>query len=256
MIRTERCCYPLSCRGREPTRSVLSESILTLLGADVEGDVLFVNRAFPFGLSGFAQNPSTQEPSLPNKPIIKSADLEVDATVLRRAYEELHPGLYRYSKRAEMDANFEALQRDLSRDLSLQDAYLSFSRFAALVKCGHTYPNFFNQKSAVAAALFQGHNRVPFYFRWLDQKMVFTKDFTAEHRLPPGTAVLSINGTPVRGILDRLMTIARADGSNDAKRVAYLEIAGDSIYEAFRCVLSNVLPSEEHDAAVGRTAPE
>ena len=43
----------------------------------------------------------------------------------------------------------------------------------------------------------------------------------------------SINGTPVQAILHRLMTIARADGSNDAKRIAYLEVTGDSIYEAF-----------------------
>jgi hypothetical protein len=82
--------------------------------------------------------------------------------------------------------------------------------------------DFFNQKKAIAAALFEGHNRVPFYFRWLDQKMVITKDFTPDHQLPRGTEVLSINGTPVRAILDQLRTVARADGSNDAKRVAYL----------------------------------
>ncbi len=165
--------------------------------------------------------------------ILKSADLQSDAVILRKAYEALHPGLYRYSSKAEMDTKFDALQKSLSRDQSLADAYLAFSVFAAQVKCGHTYPNFFNQKKAVAAALFQGQNRVPFYFRWLHQKIVVTRDFTLDHKLPRGTRVLSINGTPVRAILDRLMTIARADGSNDAKRVAYLEVTGDSIYEAF-----------------------
>jgi hypothetical protein len=180
-----------------------------------------------------AQNASTQALPPPFNPIIKSADLELDAAILRKAYEELHPGLDRYSSRAEMDAKFEALRKNLSRDLSLQDAYVAFSLFAAQVKCGHTYPNFFNQKSEIAAALFQGHNRVPFYFRWLNRKMIVTRDFTTEQRLPRGTKVLSINGTPVRAMLDRLMSIARADGSNDAKRVAYLEVTGDSIYEAF-----------------------
>ncbi len=184
-------------------------------------------------LTASAQTASLQASSPTNNPIIKSADLEADAAVLRKAYEELHPGLYRYSSKAEMDAKFDALQKNLSHDLTLQDAYVAFSVFAAQVKCGHTYPNFFNQKSTVAAALFQGHNRVPFYFRWLDQKIVVTKDFTPDHQLPRGTQVLSINGTPVRAILDRLITIARADGSNDAKRVAYLEVTGDSMYEAF-----------------------
>jgi hypothetical protein len=184
-------------------------------------------------MAALAQTASPQASPPTNHTLIKSADLQMDATVLRKAYEELHPGLYRYSTKAEMDAKFEALQKNLSHDLSLQDAYLVFSQFAAQVKCGHTYPNFFNQKKAVAAELFEGHNRVPFYFRWLDHEMVVTKDFTPDYQLPRGTQVLSINGNPVRAILEQLMTIARADGSNDARRVAYLEVTGDSIYEAF-----------------------
>ena len=189
--------------------------------------------ALLFGWVAFAQNASMQPPSSASAPAVKSADLQLDAEILRKAFEQLHPGLYRYSSKAEMDAKFEALERDLSHDQSLQEAYLAFSVFAAQVKCGHTYPNFFNQEKTISAALFQGHNRIPFYFRWLDQRMVVTADFTPDHRLPRGTEVLSINGTPVQAILQRLMTIARADGSNDAKRIAYLEVTGDSIYEAF-----------------------
>jgi hypothetical protein len=179
------------------------------------------------------QRAGTQSPAPLTAPAIKSADLQVDAEVLRKAFEQLHPGLYRYNSKTEMDAKFEALQRDLSHDQSQQDAYVAFSVFAAQVKCGHTYPNFFNQEKTIAAALFQGHNRVPFYFRWLDQRMVVTNDFTPDRRLPRGTEVFSINGTPVQAILDRLMIIARADGSNNAKRIAYLEVTGDSLYEAF-----------------------
>lgn len=63
--------------------------------------------------------------------------------------------------------------------------------------------------------------------------MVVTTDFTTGQVLQPGTQIMSINGTPANIILARLMTIARADGSNDAKRIAYLEVTGDSKYEAF-----------------------
>jgi hypothetical protein len=181
----------------------------------------------------FGQNASQQPPSSASTPAIKSADLQLDAQILRKAFEQLHPGLYRYNTKADMDAKFEALERDLSHDQSLQEAFLAFSVFAAQLKCGHTYSNFFNQEETIAAALFHGQNRVPFYFRWLDQRMMVTSDFTPDHRLPRGTEVLSINGTPVQAILQQLLTIARADGSNDAKRIAYLEVTGDSIYEAF-----------------------
>jgi len=186
-----------------------------------------------FVLIVFGQRAGTQLPSPLTAPSIKSADLQVDAEVLREAFEQLHPGLYRYNSKSETDAKFEALQRVLSHDQSQQDAYVAFSVFAAQVKCGHTYPNFFNQEKTITAALFQGHNRVPFYFRWLDQRMVVTNDFTPDHRLPRGTEVFSIKGTPVQAILDRLMIVAKADGSNNAKRIAYLEVTGDSIYEAF-----------------------
>jgi C-terminal processing protease CtpA/Prc len=179
------------------------------------------------------QYPKIPLPITTKDQIIKSADLESGVAVLRKAYEALHPGLYRYNTKTEMDAHFAALESKLSHDLSLQDAYLAFSIFAAQVRCGHTYPNFFNQRKAVAAALFQGQNRVPFYFRWLDRRMVVTKDFTPDHLLPRGTRVFSINGAPVEAILAQLITIARADGSNDAKRVGYLEVTGDSIFEAF-----------------------
>lgn len=164
---------------------------------------------------------------------IKTADLQADLAILRRAYETLHPGLYRYNTKREMDAAFDALGVQLNHDQSLQDAYLAFSLFAAKIKCGHTYANFFNQPESVVNELFLGQNRVPFYFKWIDGKMIVTRDFTSGHTLPKGTVVLQIGGVPTSTILSRLMLIARADGDNDAKRVALLEVNGTERYDTF-----------------------
>lgn len=163
----------------------------------------------------------------------KAQQLQEDFAVLKRAYTELHPGLYRYNTKPQMDASFDALQAELSHDLTLREAYLAFSTFLAKVKCGHSYANFFNQPEAIAAELFRNQDRVPFYFRWIDRRMIVTRSFSPEKRVQPGTEVLAINGTPVATILDRLMTIARADGSNDAKRVNSLEVTGTGKYETF-----------------------
>jgi hypothetical protein len=65
-----------------------------------------------------AQIASPQVPPPAGNPIITSADLKSDAAILRKAYEALHPGLYRYIGKAEMDAMFDALHKILSRDLS------------------------------------------------------------------------------------------------------------------------------------------
>ena len=166
-------------------------------------------------------------------PMLQSAGLRADVAVLRRAYEAMHPGLYRYNTRAQMDRNFARLEAAFGRDRSLSDAYLELSRFLAKVKCGHSYANFFNQPEAVVDSLFKGQNRVPFYFRWIDRRMIVTRNFSTDSRISRGTEILSIDGVPASRILDRLLTVARADGANDAKRIKYLELTGDSPYEAF-----------------------
>ena len=114
---------------------------------------------FQNGSPAFAQDSTRAVPSVSDQ-VLKSEDLLSDLQILRTSYEQLHPGLYRYNSKVEMDANFDQLRIEFSRDRSLQEAYLAFSVFAAKVKCGHTYPNFFNQKKAVASALFEGQDRV------------------------------------------------------------------------------------------------
>jgi hypothetical protein len=163
---------------------------------------------------------------------IRAADLQADVAILRRAYETLHPGLYRYNTPAQIDAAFRALELEFQQDRTLAETYLAFSVLAAKIKCSHTYANFFNQSKAVQAALFQGP-RIPFTFRWLGDRMIVTRSFASDPLMRAGTEVLTLNGVPVAEILARLMTVARADGNNDAKRVAYLQVDGTSRYEAF-----------------------
>lgn len=166
-------------------------------------------------------------------PLMKGADLRSDAAVLREAYEELHPGLYRYNTKAQMNAAFADLNRELDHDQTLQDAFLAFSEFAAKVRCGHTQTNPFNQSKQTIQTFFKSATRVPFYFEWLGERMVATQDFSEVRAFAPGTEILSINGVPVRKILARLTGIARADGANDSKRVAQLAVTGDSEYATF-----------------------
>jgi hypothetical protein len=176
---------------------------------------------------------ATSHAQSPASPLLKSSDLQADALILRTAYESLHPGLYRYNTKAEIDANFATLNRQFDHDQSLQDAFLALSTFAAKIRCGHTQANPFNQSQAVVEALFKSPTRLPFYFEWLQRRMIVTQDFTSNHILPPGTEVTRLNGVPASKILTRLLSIARADGSNDSKRIAQLAVNGDSIYETF-----------------------
>ena len=165
--------------------------------------------------------------------VLKSGDLQADAAILRSAYEQLHPGLYRYSTKSEMDADFNVLKDELGHDQTLQEAFVAFSQFAAKVRCGHTQANPFNQPKALVDALFKSQTRLPFYFDWLGGRMIVTRDFTPGHVLPAGTEVVEVNGIRAAKVLATLLSVARADGANESKRVAQLAVNGESSYETF-----------------------
>ncbi|MFM9862486.1 MAG: S41 family peptidase [Micropepsaceae bacterium] len=189
---------------------------------------------------------------------VTRAALRDDIAILRQAYEQMHPGLYRYATPAEMAARFDALAAAWSRDQTQPQAYLALSHFLATVRCGHSYANFYNQKDAVAAALFARPDKLPFHFRWLGERMIVTAH---GGELPRGTEVTAIDGRPVVEILRDLMQYARADGGNDAKRVAQLEVQGSDGYEAFDVFygLTRNKPGEPFAVtavAPGTTAPK
>ena len=171
------------------------------------------------------------------------AALMADVDVLQQAYEQMHPGLHRYNTPEQMQAHFDELRAALDGERSLAQAYLAFSLFAAKVKCGHTYANFHNQTEATQQALFKDIGHVPFHFRWVDGRMIVTRDFSGQSALPRGSEVLSIDGVPASEVLARLMTVTRADGNNDAKRVALLQVQGEDEYETFDVFLPLLLPT-------------
>ena len=150
-------------------------------------------------------------------PVSSASAYRGDAAVLRRALEMLHPGLYRYNSPVELERRFGELEERLASASTPRAAYLAIARFTSTLRCGHTFPNPANQPNATADAVFRGTPRVPFYFRWLDGRMVVTHDASAEHAFPRGTEVLAINGVPTATILSRLLEYARTDGANEAK---------------------------------------
>lgn len=160
-----------------------------------------------------------------------AAPFTSDIDVLRQAYLAMHPGLYRYATPAQVALRLDRLERDWARTEDLAARYLLLSRFLGTVKCGHTYGNFYNQTDAVKAALFQGRNRLPFRFAWIGERMIVTDGLATG--LPCGTEVLTIEGRSARAILAGLLPLARADGSNDAKRRALLSVEGHEEYHGF-----------------------
>lgn len=237
---------------RRPRDRIVQSLRALVLGVCVAGGI---------ATAAAADAPSPTRPTPPpanaaTAALLSAADLQADVDVLKQAYTQLHPGLYRYNTPAQMAGHFRELRRALDHDQPLGEAYLAFSLFAAKVRCGHTYPNFYNQPKPIAAAILERDRRVPFEFRWLGERMVITRNLSSDASLVPGTEVLAIEDVPVRRILRQLMRIARADGHNDAKRRANLEVGGNERYPAFDIYLPLFFPQVDDQLRLKLRAPD
>jgi len=187
-----------------------------------------------------------------DRPDVKALSSDVD--ILQSAYERLHPGLLRYNTPAQIATHFGMLREELAslpeKGPWLAPAYLAFAKFAAKIRCGHTYANFYNQSDAVRKALLENADKLPAEFRWIGSRMLVTRDLSHEQGLPPGTFIVSINGVAVDQLLARLLALARADGSNDAKRVAQMELQGVDRYEAFDVYLPLLAPGRDGEVGL------
>lgn len=167
-----------------------------------------------------------------------------DIAVLRAAMA-IHPGLHRYLSPKLVETHFTAFERDYLAGADMESyerCYLALSRFLTTIRCGHSYPNFFNQTDPEVKALFDRQTRLPVDFEWIDQTMVVTADHSGTSALPRGTRITAMNGRRVGDVLDTLMPYTRADGGNDAKRRSLLGVRGAETIEYFDVFQGLVLP--------------
>lgn len=173
-------------------------------------------------------------------------DWSGDIAILRQAWETMHPGVYRYSTPQDVSARLDGLMRTWTSPGSFRDRFLALTRVTASLKCGHTYPNPYNSSDATVARIYPDRSLVPFLFRWIDGRMVVLQDQSGTGLFPRGAVITAINGVASYDLLARLTLLARADGSNLAKRISLMEARGDDGYETFDIHLPLVLPLKDN----------
>jgi hypothetical protein len=172
-------------------------------------------------------------------------DWSGDVAILRQAWETMHPGVYRYSTPQDVSARLDGLARAWSAPGSFRDRFLALTRVTASLKCGHTYPSPYNSSDATVARIYPDRSLVPFLFRWIDGRMVVIRDDSDAGLFPRGAAITAIDGVSAQDLLARLTPLARADGSNMAKRASLMEARGEDRYETFDIHLPLLLPLKD-----------
>jgi len=149
--------------------------------------------------------------SLPPEPSARytPAQLRLDLKVLREALEEGHPGIYRFTPKAEMDRVFRDAGKRLNHPLTALDFYRLLAPVVARVKCGHTslLPARANDDSLADEPL------IPLEVAILNGKVYIARDLSAGGGLD-GAEIASINGVAIGRILAPMLAVTHGDGDS------------------------------------------
>lgn len=186
--------------------------------------------------------PAIPEP-LPKQ--LAPAAMRADLALIADAYGQLHPGLGRYLPQGGFDALVAEASAWARRARTPAEFYVALSRLTAQVRCGHTFPNPANQSRRVQQRLLGRADRLPLCTAWIDGEMVVTDPLASS--LARGDRIEAIDGIAAGRMLRDMLPLTRADGSNDAKRVAQLELhRGDrfAAFDVLRPLLYRTRPGE------------
>jgi hypothetical protein len=178
---------------------------------------------------------------------LSTESLQKDFKVLKAVLMNYHPGLYRFQNSLEVASNFDHLQQQFTKDLTLAETYLALSKFTASIKCGHTFCSFYNQSGSTKDSLFNKSDKVPFTFFLFDNRMFIDKNVSEIGALVQGAEIVAINHIPVPTIVDTLLQYIKGDGSNNLKRLNDLNLSGLGKYEAFDIFFPLLFPPHNNE---------
>ncbi len=145
--------------------------------------------------------------------VLSTQKLKEDFAVFKKTLTTIHPGIYRYNMPESLEKDFTELEAKLSNPITEGKFFILISQFTNKLRCGHTYANFYNQDKNLKERLFDQKNYLPFYFEIVDGKMIITANASSK-TIAPGSEITKINGVAVKEIIEKLLTVTKADGNS------------------------------------------
>src|SRR5436190_10353 len=177
-------------------------------------------------LSKFAAALLLAAPGLPGAEAIKKFEprqLREDFQIARRSLEEGHPGLYRQTKKVELDRVFDDTEKSLNHPMDFYEFYRLMAPAVAAIKCGHTgialSPDVRKETELLPW--------LPFEVKVLASKAYILRDYTKGGTLA-GKEIQSINGVPATQIVSRMLAASMKDG--DVQTTRQRDISGDFVF--------------------------
>lgn len=145
--------------------------------------------------------------------MLSAQQLQEDFAAFKQTLMTIHPAIYRYNTPADLETKFAEFEVKLKQPMSESGFFILISQFLNKLKCGHTYTNFYNQDNKLKDRLFNQRTYLPFYFQIVDGKFIITNNASSKS-IAIGSEISKINGIAVKEIIDKLLTVTKADGSS------------------------------------------
>lgn len=165
--------------------------------------------------------------------IYSPEQINEDIDILMDALSFIHPNIYRYKSKVEMDRDKDLIKSRLIAKPNLEFAFAEISKFVADIKCSHTFTNPWNQGYTVKKAIFHQDDKLPFTFKRVGTQILIEKDASENKVLKYGDELLKINGLEVDSIFSKLTEYIASDGVNYGKRLNRLLLTGRDKFELF-----------------------
>jgi hypothetical protein len=155
-----------------------------------------------------------------------------DIALMRRALETIHPGLYRYRSKAEIDAAFARLEASAGSPISDLQLWRAVALMLAEIHCDHTKPE---MSEAIERYRDTHATHLPLRFDFIEGRMIVVSNDGQANAPPPGSEITAINDIPVPRIVASLGRAVAYDGATvesiAAKLSADSDLMGDDLDE-------------------------
>lgn len=146
-------------------------------------------------------------------------DLKSDIDFIQNKLIKLHPDLYHYISKKNLNYKFDSLRMSVISPMTSNDFYFKLCPIITSIKEGHTQIFQLTEKlkyKVKKSVRKRGTSPfTQFDFELFSNKIYIVKNYSNDSTIKPGTEVLSVNGVNPESIIDKYRNSICSDGNNE-----------------------------------------
>lgn len=144
--------------------------------------------------------------------------IKSDLDFVHRKLQKLHPNLYWYISKKDLDFKFDSLKQTINTPMTSADFYFKLSPVIASIRQGHTqlFPpiNKLKLKEQSSMRNFGTSALSRFSFEGFENKTYIVKNYSEDKSIKVGTEVISVNDIEPQELISKFSNTFASDGFN------------------------------------------